>query len=313
MSNKKALSAQDAADMLGVSKSTIYNIIKNGAISFYKVGRKVRFTEDDVNAYISRSTANQAVVFAQPDAMPDFNSAYPDKAPGGFIICGQDLILDVLSNYMRAHGIPALRAYIGSYDSLMLLYKNKVSVASSHLWDSETDQYNVPYVKRLLPGIPSVVIHLTCRIQGLYVRKGNPKNIRGWEDFGRDDVVMINREHGAGSRVLLDENLKLLGIPGNSVKGYLTEKSSHLALASTVSGGKADVAVGIEKIARQVDNIEFIPIKKERYDLIIKKEIMQSPEIQTMMGIINSAAFNREFSAIGGYDTTDMGKIAAEI
>ena len=277
------------------------------------MGRKVRFTEDDVNGYISRSTADQTVVFAQADPSSGFAPAEADKAQSGFVICGQDLILDVLSNYMRAHGIAALRAYIGSYDSLMLLYKDKINVASSHLWDSETDEYNVPYIRRLLPGIPSVVIHLTCRIQGLYVQKGNPKGIKGWEDFGRGDIVMINREHGAGSRVLLDENLRLLGIAGSSIKGYSAEKPSHLALASTVSAGKADVAVGIEKIARQVDNIDFIPLKKERYDLIVKKEMMQSYEIQTMMRIINSAVFKQEFSAIGGYDTADMGKIMAEL
>ena len=313
MSTKKALSTQDVADMLGVSKSTIYNMIKSGVISSYKVGRKVRFTEDDVNGYISRSTADQPTVFSQAETSQVLGLPEIGRTQGGFVICGQDLILDVLSNYMRAHGIPALRAYIGSYDSLMLLYKDKVSVASSHLWDSETDEYNVPYIRRLLPGIPSVVIHLTCRIQGLYVQKGNPKGIKGWEDFGRSEITMINREHGAGSRVLLDENLRLLGITGSGIKGYVTEKPSHLALASAVSGGKADVAVGIEKIARQVDNIDFIPLKKERYDLIVKKETMQSYEVATMMKIIGSAAFKQEFSTIGGYDTTDMGAIVAEL
>ena len=313
MNKQNALSTQDVADMLGVSKSTIYNMIKNGEITSYKVGRKVRFTEDDVKDYISRSSANQAVYHSQTDAASGFSLTESDKEQSGFTICGQDLILDILSNYMRSHGIPALRAYIGSYDSLMLLYKNKVNVASSHLWDSETDEYNIPFVKRLLPGIPTVVIHLTCRMQGLYVQKGNPKSIVGWEDFRRDDITMINREHGAGSRVLLDENLKMLGISGSGVKGYNSEKSSHLALASAVSGGKADVAVGIEKIARQVDNIDFIPMKKERYDLVVKKEELHSPEMLTLMNIIKSSAFKQEFSNIGGYDTADMGKIVAEI
>ena len=313
MSGQNALSAQDVADRLGVSKSTIYNMIKNGEITSYKVGRKVRFTEDDVRNFISRSSASQATQYSQADAASKFGLADNERIQNGFVICGQDLILDVLSNYMRSYDIPALRAYIGSYDSLMLLYKDKVNVASSHLWDGETDQYNIPYIKRLLPGIPTVAIHLTCRMQGLYVRKGNPKGIQGWEDFRRDDIVMINREHGAGSRVLLDENLKLLGISGSGIKGYATEKTSHLALASAVNGGKADVAVGIEKIAQQVDDIDFVPLKKERYDFVLKKEHMQSHEIQTMLSIIKSAAFKQEFSNIGGYDTTDMGKIVAEI
>jgi putative molybdopterin biosynthesis protein len=150
-------------------------------------------------------------------------------------------------------------------------------------------------------------------MQGLYVAKGNPKGITTWEDFRRDDITMINREHGAGSRVLLDENLKLLGISGSSVRGYKKETQSHLAVASAVSSGEADVAVGSEKIARQVDNIDFIPLKKERYDLVVKKEDFQTFEIQTMLNIIRSVAFKNEFSNIGGYDTSDMGKIIAEI
>lgn len=304
METKKALSTQEVADMLHVSKSTIYDLIKKGEISSYKVGRKVRFTESDVQDYITRSKKSQSVVNPAADHLSGLNS---------FIICGQDLILDILSNYMRLHNISALRAYIGSYDSLISLYRNKVHVASAHLWDGDTDQYNIPYVRRLLPGISTVVIHLTCRMQGLYVAKGNPKRIASWADFTRDDITMINREHGAGSRVLLDENLKLLGIYGSSIKGYNKETQSHLAVASAVSSGEADVAVGSEKIARQVDHIDFIPLKKERYDLVIKKEYLQTPEIQTMLNIIRSAAFKNEFSHIGGYDTTDMGKIVAEI
>ena len=286
-------------------------MIKKGELASYKVGRKVRFTEDDVKNFISRSTVREDTKSAF--AAPGISLEESIKTTNGFIICGQDIILDVLSNYMRSHGISALRAFIGSYDGLALLYKNRVNVTSSHLWDSGTDEYNVPYVKRLLPGISSVIIHLTYRMQGLYVQKGNPKNIKNWEDFGRNDITMVNREYGAGSRVLLDENLKMLGIFGSSIKGYAVEGQTHLAVASSVSGGKADVAVGIEKIARQVDNIDFIPLKKERYDLVIKKEHLKSPEIQTMLNIINSTAFKQEFANIGGYDTADMGKIIAEV
>ncbi|CDW99915.1 substrate-binding domain-containing protein [Desulfitobacterium hafniense] len=313
MEGKKALSTQEVADMLHVSKSTIYDLIKKGEITSYKVGRKVRFTENDVQDYISRSKKGQSAIHPSSNNISDFSLLGIEKKHDGFIICGQDLILDILSNYMRLHNIPALRAYIGSYDSLISLYKNKINVASAHLWDSDTNQYNVPYVKRLLPGVPTVIIHLTCRMQGLYVAKGNPKGITTWADFGRDDITMINREHGAGSRVLLDENLKLLGIYGSSIRGYKKENQSHLAVASAVSSGEADVAVGSEKIARQVDNIDFIPLKKERYDLVVKKEDFQTFEIQTMLNIIRSTAFKNEFANIGGYDTSDMGKIVAEI
>lgn len=313
MGEKNALSTQEVADMLHVSKSKIYDLIKKGEINSYKVGRKVRFTEKDIREYISRSRNTQSMINSAVSEIQEFNLSGIDKKNEGFIICGQDLILDVLSNYMRLHGVPALRAYIGSYDSLISLYKNKVNVASAHLLDTDTGIYNISYVKKLVPGIPSIIIHLTCRIQGLYVQKGNPKAINAWKDFGREDITMINRERGAGSRVLLDENLRLLKIYGSSIKGYDNETQSHLAVASAVSSGKADIAVGSEKIARQVDNIEFIPLQKERYDLVIRKEDMDTVEMQTLLKIIRSEAFKNEFGHIGGYDTSDMGKIVAEV
>lgn len=312
MSECTALSTQEVADLLRVSKSTIYDLIKRGEIRSYKVGRKVRFTENDIKEYIARSKGNQDIKSAPAAEGVPFNLLGNDKRQDEFIICGQDLILDVLSNYMRLHHAPALRAYIGSYDGLLSLYRKKVNVTACHLWDSDTDTYNVPYVRRLLPGIPALVIHLTCRMQGFYIAKGNPKNIQGWEAFKRDDITMINREQGAGSRVLLDENLKLLGVYGSSIKGYQKETSSHLAVASAVSRGDADIAIGNEKIARQVDNIDFIPMKKERYDLVLRKEDLQTPEIQTMLNIIRSDAFKNEFGNIGGYDTSEMGKLIAE-
>lgn len=310
MADKKALSTQEVADMLNVSKSTIYDLIRKGEIKSYKVGRKVRFTEEDVKEYIANSKSVQMSV-SSPKSSETFQIM--QKKSEGFILCGQDLILDVLSNYMRLYDIPALRAYIGSYDSLVSLYRRQINVATSHLWDSDTDTYNIPYVRRLLPGVPTLIIHLTCRMQGLYVAKGNPKQITTWKDFSRSDIVMVNREQGAGSRVLLDENLRLLGIYGNTIKGYHNEIQSHLAVASAVSSGKADVAVGNEKIAKQVDHIDFIPMKKERYDIVIRKEDLMTPEMQTMLSIIRSEAFRNEFASIGGYDTSEMGRVVAEI
>lgn len=316
MNGENALTAEDVAEMLHVSKSGIYSLIKTGEIGFYKVGRKIRFTEAHVRDYIDRSgEAAQAAVRARPSAF-EKNRHFDlsaDRYDGhGFVICGQDLILDILSNFLRMHGVMALRAYIGSYDSLVSLYYDKVNVATSHLWDSLSDDYNVPHVRCILPGIRCVVVNVTYRTQGLYVAKGNPKGIRSWRDFARDDITMINREKGAGSRVLLDENLKLLGLYGSRIKGYGTENQSHLAVASAVGRGDADVAVGSEKIARQVENIDFIPLKKERYDLVVKKEHVDTPEVATMLKILRSEKFKNEFKNIGGYDIKDIGNIIAE-
>ena len=311
MENTKALTVQDVAEILKIAKNTVYELIKRGEINSYKVGRKVRFTLSDVEDYIQNSKVIQPV---QKNNKINLNqNISEEKDDDEFIICGQDLMLDILSNYIsrNAEGKSTLRAYIGSYSSLISLYQGKIQAATTHLWDGDTGQYNVPFVRRLLPGIPAVIIHLTVRMQGFYVAKGNPKNILSWEDLKREDITLINREKGAGSRVLLDEHLRLLNIYGKSINGYNRETESHLTIASTVSRGIADVGVGIEKIASQVEGIDFIPLQKERYELVIKKEDMDTPIVNAILDILQSDEFKAEFRDIGGYDISEMGNIVA--
>lgn len=315
MSTKDALTVEDVAALLNVSKSGVYALIKDQRIGFYKVGRKIRFTEAQVHDYIGRSE-RKARATEPPGPVSLDARRYVDLAANrqniGFVICGQDLILDILSNTLRLHGITALRAYIGSYDALVSLYHDRVGAATAHLWDAATDDYNVSHVRALLPGVRCTIVNITYRNQGFYVAKGNPKGIVGWRDLGRDDIRLINREKGAGSRVLLDENLKLLGLYGSAIPGYDTENQSHLALASAVGRGDADVAVGTEKIARQVDNVDFVPLKRERYDLVVKTEHLERPEVRTLLEILRSGKFRNEFQTIGGYDLSDIGRIMHE-
>lgn len=314
MIDHTALTAQDVANILKISKNTVYELIKRGELSSYKVGRKVRFTLSDIENYINHS---KSPAISQPTPKTSLSPEPPisyEAFSNNFIICGQDPILDVLSNYLERYtkGVKALRSYIGSYNSLTSLYHGQIQVASTHLWDGDTNQYNLPYVRRLLPGIGAVIVHLTCRTQGLYVAKGNPKKITGWQDFKRPDITMINREKGSGSRILLDEQLRLLGISGYLINGYKRESPSHLTVASTVGRGGADVAVGDQKIIKQVNNIDFIPLQKERYELVFKKEDIGTPAIQAILDILRSDEFKQEFEQIDGYDISEMGHIVAE-
>ena len=295
-----ALTVDDVAEILQVSRNTVYALKNKGAINSYTVGRKLRFTYADVQAYIASTKRTKP---ASP------KTPFPPSQERPFVICGQDIILDVLSNYLSQAGVRCLRSYVGSYDALTALYKDQVQVASAHLWDGASGQYNIPYVQRLLPGTPTVVVHLVCRMQGFYVAKGNPKGIGRWSDLARPDVSIVNREKGSGSRVLLDENLRLLGIETRDVHGYQNEVQSHIAVASTVARGRADVAIGSEKVAKQVDGIDFIPMQKERYDLVVKQEIFDSRAVRALMGILESGILRDEFASLGGYDTSDMGRI----
>lgn len=326
MDGKTSLSTQEVADILNISKNTVYELIKRGELPSYRVGRKVRIDFQDIENYKNKSRKNNSVGLSATfqiqqglqASVAKINAKYVDEAPKynkDFIICGQDMLLDILAQYLQRHpnGIQALRYYIGSYNGLVELYKGNVTIASSHLWDSETDTYNTPYVRRLLPGVPCIIVHLVYRMQGFYVPKGNPKNITSWNDLTRPDVLMINRERGCGVRVLIDENLRKLGIPSQSIKGYEVENFSHLAVASTVARGEADVAIGNEKTALQVKDIDFIPLQKEQYDLIIKKEDINKPPFQAVLEILNSKEFQMELLGIGGYDISDTGKIISEL
>lgn len=317
METNTALTAQDVADILKIAKNTVYELIKRGELNSYKVGRKVRFTLSDVEEYIARSKCIQKPLsgeLIQPTPLPQSS---PNSLLSGsdFIICGQDLMLDVLSSHIekQAPGTRTLRSYIGSYNSLVALYQGHVQVATAHLWDGDTGAYNIPFVRRLLPGIPTVIIHLTCRVQGFYVAKGNPKNVHTWADLTQPGLTIINREKGSGSRILLDEQLRLLSINGSSINGYLRESQSHFAVASTVGRGGADVAVGQEKVANQVKGVDFIPLQTERYELVIKKDSLNTAPIQTVLEILRSEEFRLEFEGIEGYDIAEMGNIIAEI
>ncbi len=323
MDENSVLTTQEVADMLKIAKNTVYELIKRGELNGYKVGKKVRIDLKDVEEYKNRTRNIRTNIAAQsPSKGIMFQADKPKEAnvtgddypkQQGFVICGQDILLDILSRYLQFHpnGVQALRSYVGSYNGLYNLYHGNVQMATAHLWDGDTGQYNVPYVRRMLPGVSAVIIHLASRMQGFYVAKGNPKDIKDWEDLRRRDITIINREKGSGTRVLLDEHLKKLNILPNTIMGYHRESISHLAIASTVARGGADIGIGNEKSALQVNGVDFIPLQTERLDLIIKKEDLDKPPFQAALDILNSEDFQMELEGIGGYNIEKIGTIAA--
>ena len=244
-------------------------------------------------------------------------AAIEDPSPlfSRLVICGQDVLLDILARHLERHpnGTRAFRHHVGSFAGLMALYQGKAHMASAHLWDGDKDIYNITYVRHILFGIPAVIIHLACRMQGFYVAKNNPKEIKSWQDLTRPDVTFINREKGSGTRVLLDEQFRRLGIDRRLVNGYEREELSHLAVASTVARGEADAALGNQKASLQVRGIDFVPLQKERYELVIKREDVDKPQLQTVIEILQSREFKAELQGLGDYDLTELGNIVAEV
>lgn len=325
MENKDALTAPEVAKLLKVAQNTVYELVKRGELNCYKIGRKMRFTYDDVQEYINHSRnsgrnfkdvkAEEKRDGSPPErrsqTVPDITIGNPAPEHVGFKLCGQDEILDVLAKYMNTQepDVRAERIHKGSYDSLVALYKDQVIAAASHMWDARTDSYNYPYIEKLLPGCPVAVIRVAKRSQGFYVAEGNPKGIASWDDLRRKDLVIANREAGAGTRILLDEHLQAMDISGGGIPGYYRTYLSHMSVAGAISKGEADFGIGTEKTALNMRGVDFVPLQMECYDLVVKKENFQDERVQLMLRILRSEDFKEQFSYMNGYDVGEMGKV----
>ena len=310
MTETVSYTADEVAKILRISRFTVYKMIKRGDLSVYRIGRTMRIEAPELDHYIIKS---KAASFEEP-SLAETTSTDLSVAQDSMILCGQDIILDVLAIHMGKlmPNIRVFRNSMGSIDGLLALYRKTANAVTCHLWDSDSDTYNLSYVRRLLPGHRTMIINLIYRTEGFYVAKGNPKNILNWHDLTKPDVVFVNRECGSGARVLLDEQLHSANIDRHDIHGYEQEEMSHLAVASYVARGEADVGLGIEKVALQVRELDFIPLHKERYDLVIRKEDETKPQFQALFAVLRSSKFYDEISGMGGYDLSHTGQIMAE-
>lgn len=303
---------EEVAKILQISKYTVYELIKHDELAAYHIGRRVRVDGADIEAY-KRNSKNIIPFAASATPLTFPNCCTPSDE--GMIICGQDMILDILTRHLGRQfpNVRFLRQNIGSIDGLMALYRGMANVVTAHLWDSDTNEYNTPYVRRMLPGHRALIINMVYRVEGFYVAKGNPKKILTWADLARSDLRFVNRERGSGARVLLDEQLRIHKIAHQQVNGYSNEEMSHVAVASKIARGEADVGLGIEKAAQQVNNVDFVSLQIERYDLVIRKEDIEKPYFEALMAILKSEAFRNEVLGIGSYDVSHMSEIMAEV
>lgn len=233
------------------------------------------------------------------------------------IVCigSHDNALDLLANILKKRypKFTLSSAHVGSMGGLMALKRVEAHLAGTHLLDEETGEYNVPFIKRLLPDRKIVLINLVYREQGLVVLKGNPKHIKGFKDLIRDDVVFVNRQSGAGTRLLTDKCLRELNINPRDVKGYEREEYTHMGVASAVLTGIADTGLAILAAARAL-GLDFIPVAKERYDLAIPREFFETEMLQNLLEIIREdKEFRETVEKLGGYDVSDMGRVMYEM
>lgn len=226
------------------------------------------------------------------------------------VIGSHDIALDVLANFLRQKYPMATlsSAHVGSLGGLSALKRGEAHCAGTHLLDEETGGYNVSYIKRLLPDRGMVLVNLVYREQGLILAKGNPKSIRGLEDLAREGVSFVNRQRGAGTRILLDYRLRELGVDPGRIHGYGHEEYTHMTVAAAVKAGAADTGLGIRAAAQALD-LDFIGIVEERYDLCIPAEYWDTPYIQRVLEVMAMPEFQEEVRKLGGYDLRDCGGV----
>jgi putative molybdopterin biosynthesis protein len=233
-----------------------------------------------------------------------------DEIKNSVVIIGShDITLDILADEIKVSHpwITLSSAHVGSLGGLMALKRHEAHIAGTHLLDEDTGEYNIPYIKRLLPDEKIALINLVHRQQGLIVAKGNPKGIEGLFDLANKGLAFCNRQRGSGTRILLDYELKKLGLTSDEIVGYDREVYTHMAVASAVATEIADVGLGIYASAKAL-NLDFIPIAEERYDLAIPEVFLPLPNIGIMLETIKSDRFHDRVQSLGGYDTRDTSK-----
>lgn len=298
---------EEVAQLLKVSKLTIYDLVKKEELPVYRVGRQMRVDQEDLQKYIQKSKTGSSV---KEVATPKQVQHDSDKKK--VIISGQDLVLDLLGKYIeKDQKVKILRSHEGSYNGVLAMYNGDCDIASMHMYDGDTGEYNTSYLKKIFVSHPYIQIHLLTRMAGFYVEKGNPLGIQSFEDITKPDLRIINREKGSGARTLLDEKLRVHEIPRATILGYDDEEKSHLDVASAVAQGHAQLAVGIEKIAKLV-NVDFIPLVEESYDIVLFKSPENEQLVETVKSILQSSEFQDEVAALGGYSIQNMGKVIDE-
>ena len=315
------MNAEDVARYLNLGKNTVYQLAKTGKIASYHVGRKLKFTLEDVEAYVA-STHRAPVAGARSlvviDSEAEGEDGISEAASFGeldgkpFVIAGGDPVADILAGAMNSLGMLAVRKVCGSYTALVNLYAGDADAAVVHLYDQASNSCNVPYVRNLAPGSSVVVFRLYGRQAGLIVQAGNPKKLTSWGSLLRGGVRLANRMKGSGARVLLDEKLRAMDARADSIEGYDSGYKAGTAAVCRVAGGIADAAIGTERDARGVSDVQFVPLQLEWVDLVVRKTPGSRAAIKSLKELMGSTRLQSDIAALAPCDASKLGVIVYE-
>lgn len=296
---KKLLLTKEVAQFLGVNEKMVYSLVAEKGLPATKITGKWLFPRHLVEQWIETNTINY----------PEATTHLPPYE-GLLIITGSnDPLLNKtisLFNSLHSNNI-AVFGNLGSMGGLRALRQNLCHIASSHLLQDNEEEYNFEFANQELEKMPAVV-NFCKREQGIIIQKGNPKNIGKIADLAKKGIRIANRPVGTGTRLLLDMELKKQGIEGKKIDGYHNEFTSHLDIGLEILSGRADAGPGISAVAGLLD-LDFIPVRWERYDLMISKERFFDKGVQFFLGLLVEDSFKKLGANFSGYDLKLSGKV----
>jgi excisionase family DNA binding protein len=300
---KKLLSTREVAEYLSVNEKMVYSLVSDKGLPATKVTGKWLFPLHLVEQWVEANTIN----YPQPRSpLPPYE--------GLLIVTGSNDLLLERTIAMFNRRFPeeiAVFANLGSMGGLRALRQNRCHMASSHLLQETGDDYNFAFAGQELADMPAVV-NFCLREQGIVVEKENPFAIRSVADLGKPGIRIVNRSLATGTRLLLDRELEKAGIRGGKIKGYDREVATHLEVGLAVASGEADAGPCIRPVAVLL-GLDFLPLRWERYDLLITKERFFDKGVQNFLGLLLDPEFKEKAQALEGYDTGASGKIVYPI
>ncbi|RLB06104.1 MAG: DNA-binding protein [Deltaproteobacteria bacterium] len=287
------LTTKELADLLRLNEKKVYQLVKEGGIPHVRIAGKWLFPKEHILRWIDEGVQRERDIF---------------------IVGSDDILLSrLLALYSRERFPQSLTFYspVGSLKGVQALLQRKGQICCLHLLDSDTGEYNLPFLNRYLSPQHYVVINLWHRRQGLILKKGNPLGIKSLEDVVRKGVRFINRNEGSGTRLLLEYLLREKGLEEKEIVGFADEVDTHLGVALKVYFGEADVGLGIEYVAHLFP-LDFIPLQDERFDLVVPKELWHTEIIKGFIAYIDPMRIRRLFRILPGYDLKATGKVIFE-
>lgn len=300
---QKAYTPDEVAAIFQISKHTVYELIKRGELQAFKIGNKMRIEQDELEKYKENMKAP-----SKKDRINQTDSKSQLMVPIRLSGSHDFLVEHFVQQVPTALGVHIQPSYIGSLEGLMMLYRGQSDIAAMHLLDPSSQEYNLPFIHQLFVYEAITVVRFVSREQGFIIAKGNPKQIRDFNDLTRNDIQFINRQKGSGTRFLLDSKLSQHGIEPESINGYVNEEWNHLSTASYISRGMADVAFGIKSAAIHL-GLDFIPVAKEHFDLVFRYTEENEQRLNELISYLQSTRFKESLTDLEGYSIHDLGTI----